>query len=386
MPDDRQIVPPTTPDVFESRPPDEADARRRVSLNSLDTLVRLVPTLLGFYPEASVVILGAEPSRRTLKTTMRFSLDGLDAPNVAAYNIGHALTVLTRQGSNLVVVIGYGPDERVAPLIELFREQAGELNLQLTELLRVEDNRYWSYVCTDPTCCPPEGTPFDPTPDPALIELLAEGVPDVLANREALAELVAAVVGPDAESMLASVREAESRAARFTGWARASCSETRRRYPVAVAGIRAVRDAVWRYREGERAVISHDEAAWLLVSLRDAWVRDDAWSRMTSDHWQAHRRLWLDLTRLARPGTVAAPASLLAFVAWQSGNGALAHVALDRALADDPDYQMAQILRRTLDCGMDPSKAEVPMTPEEVAERYAGSAKEIATISRPWWL
>jgi hypothetical protein len=84
----------------------------------------------------------------------------------------------------------------------------------------------------------------------------------------------------------------------------------------------------------------------------------------------AHLRLWTHLTRLARPGYVAAPASLLAFVAWQLGDGALANVALDRALADDPRYSMARLLRQALDSGAPPSMARLPMTPEEVAASY----------------
>jgi len=75
---------------------------------------------------------------------------------------------------------------------------------------------------------------------------------------------------------------------------------------------------------------------------------------------------------MARPGYVSAPASLLAFVAWQCGNGALANVALDRALADDPRYSMAVLLREAIDCGAPPSLARLPMTPEEVAASYAG--------------
>ena len=67
---------------------------------------------------------------------------------------------------------------------------------------------------------------------------------------------------------------------------------------------------------------------------------------------------------------MAAPASLLAFVAWQSGDGALANVALDRALADDPQYSMAQLLRQVITAGTPPSLARLPMTPEEVAASY----------------
>jgi Domain of unknown function (DUF4192) len=67
---------------------------------------------------------------------------------------------------------------------------------------------------------------------------------------------------------------------------------------------------------------------------------------------------------------VAAPASLLAFCAWQNGDGALANVALDRALADNPRYSMALLLRQVLDSGAPPSMAVLPMTPEEVAAAY----------------
>ena len=73
---------------------------------------------------------------------------------------------------------------------------------------------------------------------------------------------------------------------------------------------------------------------------------------------------------MARPGYVAAPASLLAFVAWQAGNGALANVALDRALTDIPQYSMALLLRQAIDSGAPPSLARLPMTPEEVAASY----------------
>jgi len=138
---------------------------------------------------------------------------------------------------------------------------------------------------------------------------------------------------------------------------------------IAVSGLQAVAEAIGCYRGGDR--IGPEQAAWLTVVLRDLRVRDDAWSRMLPEHREAHLGLWTDLTRMARPGYVSAPASLLAFVAWQCGNGALANLALDRALADDPRYSMALLLREAIDCGAPPSLARLPMTPEEVAASYA---------------
>ena len=57
-------------------------------------------------------------------------------------------------------------------------------------------------------------------------------------------------------------------------------------------------------------------------------------------------------------------------MAWQAGDGALANVALDRALADDTRYSMALLLRQVITAGAPPSLARLPMTPEEVAASY----------------
>jgi hypothetical protein len=76
------------------------------------------------------------------------------------------------------------------------------------------------------------------------------------------------------------------------------------------------------------------------------------------------------------------PACPLAFCAWQSGDGALANVALDRSLADNPDYSMALLLRDALDSGAPPSMARLPMTPEEVASAYdAAEAGQDAAVA-----
>ena len=44
--------------------------------------------------------------------------------------------------------------------------------------------------------------------------------------------------------------------------------------------------------------------------------------------------------------------------------------ALDRALADDPQYSMAVLLRQVIGSGVPPSMARLPMTPSQVAAAY----------------
>jgi hypothetical protein len=140
---------------------------------------------------------------------------------------------------------------------------------------------------------------------------------------------------------------------------------------VADAGRKSVRLAVTRYRRGGQLTGQYDELAWLGVALTDMRVRDDAWARMDPEFNADHQRLWLDLVRHLPSEYVPAPAALLAFTAWQAGEGALASVAIERALAADPDYSMARLIADALDAGLPPSAARLPMPPKQVAASYA---------------
>jgi hypothetical protein len=343
--------------------------RASVRVTSNEMLLSVVPTILGFHPEASAVILGTKPPSGTVGVTVRYSLDDPAFPGLAARAVADTLELLAGQGYGHAVAVGYGPDELIAPFMKLLQERAADNGIQLTRLLRAQDGRYWDCLCTDPACCPPEGTAYDLDPDLMAAARLVPGVPRVLPSREALAALVAPAGGPAAHAMRRATRRAEERADELFKQAPASADAVTRRYPVALAGIEVARKIITSYRQG-KPVVSYRDAARLLVSLRDQWVRDDAWSRMEPGHREAHLRLWLDLTRLARHGYAAAPAWLLAFVAWQSGNGALANVALDRALADDPAYPMARLLSQAIHSGTPHEAANPPYTPEQIAEAY----------------
>jgi hypothetical protein len=331
-------------------------------------LLAVVPWLLEFQPSNSMVVVGTEPPRDQVKLTLRYDLPDPPDAAVAVAISSHAASVLAAQGINSAVAVGYGPAHLVTPVTDALREHAPQAGIAMTELLRAENDRYWSYLCSDPGCCPPEGLPFDVTDHPAVQALAGAGPARVLSSRAELAATVAAVDGDVAEAMDRATRKAEEQVARLVARAARSGRRASIRRLIATAGLRAVGEAIKRYRRGSS--VGPETAAWLTVVLRDLRVRDDAWARMLPEQRDAHLRLWTDLTRMARPGYVRAPASLLAFVAWQAGNGALANVALDRALAEDPYYSMARLLRQALDSGAPPSLARLPMTPEEVAASY----------------
>lgn len=104
--------------------------------------------------------------------------------------------------------------------------------------------------------------------------------------------------------------------------------------------------------------ITFGDIAAVLVCLTDVQVRDTVlWDLMQEDTSQ-----WLAIApHLARivaaaPDThVAPPATLLAILRWQMGDGSRAGAAVARALAADPAYTLARLVDGCLATGMHPS-------------------------------
>jgi Domain of unknown function (DUF4192) len=352
------------------QPSDNQEPAVVVRAGSPAALLRLVPHLLGFVPEESLIVIGVTPPRDRIKLTLRYDLPDLPEPDLAADLAAHAIGVLRAQRLTAAVAVGYGPEALVTPVANELRDAARQAEIDLREFLRVQDGRYWSYACGNEACCPVEGVPFDATvADPAEAEALAAVGDRVLASRAAVAARVAPLGGIAAESMRQATRRAEQHIARLLAKVRKSARLGAARHMIAAEGLAAVGAMIARYRDGGRFTSDY-EIARITVALRDLRVRDDAWARMDPAHADQHLRLWIDVVRRAQPGYVAAPAALLAFIAWQSGDGALANVALDRALADDPWYSMALLLRQVITAGAPPALARLPMTPEEVAASY----------------
>jgi Domain of unknown function (DUF4192) len=350
-----------------TNPPDARTSRERVRVGSPLSLLAVVPGLLGFEPADSIVVIGTGQPGSEVQLTLRYDLPDPAAPRAAAAIAEGVASILAAQGITTAAAICYGPDDAVSPVAAALLGRAEEARVTLTEVLRSEDDRYWSYVCSDPRCCPPEGTPFDVSDHPVTRAFAATGR-RVLASRQELAATIAPAEGAQATAVRRAIRGVERKVTQRVGRATRAGQRIVRRRLVAAVGQPMAVDAIRRYRAGDE--LGPQAAAWLVVALRELRVRDDAWARMLPEYNAAHTRLWADLTRLAPPGYVAAPASLLAFVAWQAGDGALANVALDRALADSGRYSMARLLRRALDSGAPPSVARLPMTPEEVAASY----------------
>jgi hypothetical protein len=291
-------------------------------------LLAAVPYLLGFHPSDSLVILGLLGDRLTFAA--RVDLPAADdSPDDL---VDYLTVVVARQRLQAAVLVGYGTEDRVKPvLLALW----GALVVPVHEVLRVTGARFWSYVCDNPHCCGPSGRAFDPTSSP-------------VAAAAAFAGVVAARVAPVGGTLRAAMHAATLIAERRLGGLGGNALAIRS------AGRVAVRDAISRQRGGTPH--SDEEVAWLTVLLRAEAVRDFAWQAITDP--EPHVALWTDVVRRAEPELAAAPASLLAFAAWRHGDGALASVAVARALEADPSYSMALLVQDILYQGISPSSVD----------------------------
>ena len=343
--------------------------RPRVKIGSPSSVLAVVPALIGFHPDRSLVVLGIGAPRARVRMTIRFDLPDPPDPAATGEIVEHVRTMLVREGGDTAILIGYGPGPLVTPLVDSLGPALREAGIKIRDMLRVEDGRYWSYVCQDPRCCPPEGVAFDVAGHPLTSRLAASGL---VPHRDRAS--MAATLDSDPE-LAARVAEAMELVAETMTAPKLTDGLRGGRHDemfgeLAATGRRLVSEALARYVAGDRLTEPLD-IAWLGMLLSLLPVRDDAWARMDPAHHQAHRRLWIDLVRVLPQEWVPAPASLLAFVCWQAGDGAMATIAAERALKADPEYSMAHLISDAVLAGLPPAAARLPMTPEEVEASYA---------------
>jgi Domain of unknown function (DUF4192) len=337
----------------------------RVGLASPASVLAVVPSLLGFHPSQSLVVLGVSAPRNRVSLTFRYDLPDPPDAELVADIAAHAREVLTREALPAAIVIGYGPERPVTVAALPVVAALLDAGLDVLAVLRAEGGRCFTVNCQDPDCCPADGIPFDPCSHPVAAALQDAGL-DVLPDRAALARTLQPPPGTARATRQATGR-ALRRLDRLVAAARGGGLDPAA--ALADAGRAAVRDAIRRYRAGT-PIEDRSRLAYLAVVLADLRVRDDAWAQLDARHSGPHTALWTDIVTGAAPEFVPAPASLLAFTAWQAGQGALANVAAERALAADPAYSMALLIAGAVQAGLPPSSARLPMTQDEVAASY----------------
>ena len=329
-------------------------------LRSPGELITAIPYILGFEPSDSLVAIALKEGRVGL--TSRIDLPDPDQPERA---VDALLPALLREAPEQAILIGYeDPAHSAGTLLDAFAAALTVEGIGIRDRLLVTGGRWRSLECTNDVCCPPEGTPLDQdeTATAVASEFVGQGIAPL----------------PDRAALAAQLEPADK--AGLVGRLLDRPQRRRVLQPRVVAGLWArILDP-----DEDRPEIMAQDASWAARTLQDVGLRDGiiAWltpgtlkpdelaedvqavlthlgpAPHTGDDPAVDLRLRARLIQLCTllPDSHAAPAlTVLAAHAWWHGNGALARVALDRALRCEPDYRLAQLLRLMVDEGISPT-------------------------------
>lgn len=317
------------------------DAPVKIRISQPADLVSLLPHLLGFHPTHSLVIVALQD--RSVLVSARMDLpDGLDDRPTYRAALDNLAANLAGHGATAALLVGYDTPQSVIAAVQIATAALTAVGITVPEALRVHDGRFYSLLCANPDCCPPEGTPFDPATVAAATAIYAGMT--VLPDRDSLAGQLAPITG--------SARDAFAEATAVAGSTILEFLETTAQPDEDLLDLArtAWAEAGRCYRAG--GVLDDTRAAMFTVLLDLPPVANDTARRTNGEDWQI--RMWTDLVRRAEPLFVAQPANMLALSALQSGAGALATLAIARALDAEPSNGLTNIVATIHGLGLAP--------------------------------
>src|SRR5690606_15910754 len=110
-----------------------------------------------------------------------------DIETLAGYLVGE----LTKREADLAIVVAYTNDAALATsvVVPVVRELE-TAGIRVHDAVRADGRRWWSYTCDNPSCCPPDGTPYDLSTNRITADAVFAGR-RVYANRAELTAMVA---------------------------------------------------------------------------------------------------------------------------------------------------------------------------------------------------
>ncbi|KUG53578.1 hypothetical protein AVL62_01990 [Serinicoccus chungangensis] len=352
-------------------------------LSGAGQLLAVLPHLLGYRPERSIVVVALALDPRGTLGQLVFA-GRLDLPETPDLRVGlqqlhHAVQQAADGSRGPILLAVFGHDLPTGPggdvdaaavegLLAASRGLAHDAGCHVHDLVLVRDTPSGGQMCAvvaDGEIVPEQERAWGPAPS----------APDV----PAVADLVLSGRGvlPSRAAVAASVRRRDEEASRATA------IEIRLLHlaPGPVDEGRALRDLDACLHEGR--TLDARRRAQVAVLLHDRWVRDAVLARWLPDlPWseddasvprelvEATRALrpWpttshhLGLERLLTlvsevPRDLGGPLLTLgAMAAWTRGDGTVANELCDLALEVDPGSQLAALLRRALEVGLRPPR------------------------------
>jgi hypothetical protein len=304
-------------------------------------LLAALPYLLGFHPRDSLVLVTVEPGAPpTVGLVLRADLP----PRGLEHQLAEQIQVPVRlRGVSAVILAMVGGRAQPPPAaLDAVRDAMAGIGVQVLHELWAESTAAGArWACLRLRCH--QGRLPDSTASPLAAATAAAGMV-THADREGVHRLVE----PDGDAALQRRAVLLDTAVEAAELDRQLAGEPAVRRDLAV-----VRGAVHEAAAG-RLPAGDEEVVRLAVALSDRRVRDLALGFCLGEHSAAAERLWLALTRATPPPEVAEPAALAALSAYLRGEGALAGMALERALQAWPGHVLATLADQALRTAVPP--------------------------------
>jgi hypothetical protein len=330
-----------------------------IQLGNSGELIAAIPGLLAFTPaDSAVIITFTDRPRSTAHTTIRIDLTHLAHPATAVEQLR---TFMTTQRISSVVTVVIGGTDHTSPdptnpdptspdsasadrtdgvpalphhaFVAELQRMVGSLGVEEHSVWvdRIEHGRSW-HCYTDPHCA---GTVADPRTSPLAVARVAAGEITYTSREDLAAHLVDSQADLDRRAVL--LRQLPP--------------------PPAADAVALVGDTIRQISvTGPTGPTFDDETVVRLAhALTHHTVRDASLAFVLTDAATAER-LWFVLTRATPRPEATHPAALLAISAALRGDGVLANIAVDIALAADPNNRMAHLLRAVLAQGLPPDQ------------------------------
>ena len=334
-------------------------------------LLAVVPSMLGFHPTNSLVLMCISGGRRRVGPVARVDLAKGHDHAMAEHLTNHA-----RNHADEVVVISYQNSRRRPPMLDDLLAALARAGIDVMDAMVVRGGRVRPALNAAMERAHP-GVPVPDANDPQVRELAAAGA---LAGRSVLSDrdqLRRSIAGPRGDRLAQAQRHIDEAAGgRFpTGDERlppdgtAAGGSSADPLPSAdhqehVLRVGPIPDDVDDLLEraflqvGSTGGVGVEVATAIAVVLTDALVRDAVLIRAVAEI----DRPWLPMLIASAtwtPDYLAPPlCSVLAMVAYRHGDGALAQIAVDRCLAAEPRHSLAHLMIAIMAAGVRPEELE----------------------------
>ncbi|MFD9702144.1 DUF4192 domain-containing protein [Lentzea sp. NPDC059081] len=325
-----------------------------IRVHDAGDLYAAIPHLMGFHPADSLVVLVLREGMVSM--TMRVDLP---RPRHRGFLAAQLQTPLLEQGAaDVILVVVCAPSEHMPeelphePLVTALRNTLGGVGIDVVDAVWLpaceKDARWLCYLDVD---C--HGT----LPDPRLSAVAAATAHDGNVTFESRAAL-AAIAALDPPEAL------ERRSALLDELITSSGE------PDPGVELHRVRDAIDAV-EDRKGQLPDAEIVALARALAVPDVRDASMGFAALPKSRQAERLWLELTRTCPAPERAEPACLLAFYAYQRGDGGLASIAIDAAEDACPGHTLTKLLRAALSAAFPPEEMRA------MSRKYLDSARRL---------